>query len=553
MNSKKKRVLVVGGVAGGASAAARMRRNDEAAEIVIFERGPYVSFANCGLPYYVGEVIARERDLLIATPKLFHERFRIDVRTRHEVTAIDRAAQTLEVVNLETGVTTHERYDALVLSPGATPIKPPFPGLDLPGIFTLRTIPDSQQIRDWIDTRKAKRAVVVGGGFIGLEMAENLHARGLAITLVEAAPHVFPPLDAEMAVYVEKHMRQAGISLRLNEPVQKFTAEGAGIAVHTAAGRYEADLVILAIGVKPDTALAKLAGLALGPRGGIQVDETLRTSDPHIWAVGDAVEKVDHVTQGPALYALAGPANRQGRIAADVIAGRDARFRGSQATAICGMLGLTAAATGANERMLQAAGKPFAKVYLHPRDHASYYPGAKTMHLKLLYEPNTGALLGAQGVGEAGVDRRIDVIAMALQLGGTVFDLEEAELSYAPQYGSAKDAVNFAGMLAANQLRGQSYFAQWDALPPDAYLLDVRHASEYAAGHIAGAVNIPLESLRESTDRLPAGRDVYLYCQVGLRGHTATRALRQRGVRAFNLAGGYETYRVMKAAGAVHH
>lgn len=541
---------MVGGVAGGASAAARLRRNDEQAEIVIFERGPHVSFANCGLPYFVGDVIAHENDLLIATPQSLHDRYRIDVRTRHEVTAIDRAAQTLEVVDLETGAQTREHYDALVLSPGATPIKPPFQGVDLPGIFTLRNIPDSRRIREWIEARKAKRAVVVGGGFIGLEMAENLHARGLTVTLVEAAPHVFPPLDSEMAVYVEAHMRRAGINLRLREPVQHFAAEGAGLAVHTAAGRYEADIVILAIGVKPDTSLAATAGLALGPRGGIQVDAAMLTSDPNIWAVGDAVEKIDAVTEGPALYALAGPANRQGRIAADAITGRAAKFRGSQATAICGVLSLTAAATGASERILQAAGRPYAKVYLHPRDHARYYPGSETMHLKLLYDPQSGALLGAQGVGMAGVDRRIDVIAMALQLGGTVYDLEEAELNYAPQYGSAKDAVNFAGMLAANQLRGESFFAHWNELPAGAFVVDVRETDEHDAGHYEGATHIPLGELRLRADTLPAGRDVYVYCQVGLRGHSAVRALRQRGVRAFNLAGGFETYRAMQAAGA---
>lgn len=545
---KTRRVLVVGGVAGGASAAARLRRNDEHAEIIVFERGPHVSFANCGLPYYVGEVIPNERDLLLATPQIFHDRYRIDVRTRHEVTAIDRAAQALEVVNLETGAKTREHYDALVLSPGAVPIKPPFPGVDLPGIFTLRNIPDSRLIREWIDQKNAKRAVVVGGGFIGLEMAENLHARGLTVTLIEAAAHVFPPLDAEMAVYVEAHMRKASVTLRLNEPVQKFTAEGAGLAVHTASGLYAADIVILAIGVKPDTTLAKMAGLALGPRGGIAVDEAMRTSDEHIWAVGDAVEKVDTVTAAPALYALAGPANRQGRLAADAITGRSVKFRGSQATAICGVLGLTAAATGANERMLQAAGRPYAKVYLHPRDHAGYYPGAKSMHLKLLYDPQSGALLGAQGVGEAGVDRRIDVIAMALQLGGTVYDLEEAELSYAPQYGSAKDAVNFAGMIAANQLRGETHLAHWSDLPEGAFVLDVREPSEHAAGHYPGAPNMPLGELRLQDGKLPADRDVFLYCQVGLRGHTAVRALRQRGVRAFNLSGGYETYRALQAA-----
>lgn len=543
-----KRILVVGGVAGGASAAARARRNCENCEVIIFERGPHVSFANCGLPYYVGDVIKDEHDLLISTPERFLEQLGITVRIRHEVTAIHRDTQEIEVLDLETGKVTRERYDALILSPGAKPIKPPFPGVDLPGIFTLRSIPDSQRIRDWIIAEEAKRAVVVGGGFIGLEMAENLHARGLHVTLVEAAPHVFAPLDAEMAFYVEEQLRNKGVDLRLGEAVQSFTKAENGVVVHTAAGQYAADLVVLGIGVKPETDLAQKAELTIGPRGGIRTDDEMRTNDPHIWAVGDAVEKMDAVTGAPALFALAGPANRQGRIAADVIAGRPAKFRGSQATSVCGILGLTAAATGANERALKAAGRPFAKVYLHPRDHARYYPGSETIHMKLLFDPADGRILGAQAVGKAGVERRIDVIAMALQFGGTVFDLEEAELSYAPQYGSAKDPVNFAGMIAANQLRGEAFLVPWDALPSDAYVVDLRDPSDYEVGHVPGAVHIQLKDIRNRARELPNDRDIYLYCIVGQRGHYAVRALQQQGVRAFNLSGGYETYLATQGA-----
>jgi NADPH-dependent 2,4-dienoyl-CoA reductase/sulfur reductase-like enzyme/rhodanese-related sulfurtransferase len=545
---ERKRILVVGGVAGGASAAARARRNDEAAEIIIYERGPHVSFANCGLPYFVGGVIQNEQDLHVSNPGRFLDQLRVEAKTQHDVTAIDRAKREIEVVNLATGAVSREAYDALVLSPGAGPIKPPFPGLDTPGIFTLRNIPDSQRIREWIAARQAKRAVVVGGGFIGLEMAENLHARGIEVTLVEAAPHVFPPLDSEMAYYVEAHLRAEGVKLHLGEAVQSFAPAGAGVSVQTAKGTYVADLVILAIGVKPETQLAAAAGLALGPRGGIQVDGRMRTSDPYIWAVGDAVEKVDAVTQAPALYALAGPANRQGRIAADDIAGRPAAFRGSQATAVCGVIGLTAAATGANERGLKAAGRPFAKAYLHPRDHARYYPGSQVMHLKVLFDPENGKLLGAQAVGLAGVERRIDIVAMALQLGGTVYDLEEAELAYAPQYGSAKDAVNFAGMIAANHLRGESPLAYWEALPAGAFVLDVREPGEFAGGHFAGAVNLPLKQVRERAGELPRDREIYVHCQVGQRAHYAVRALRQLGFKAVNLSGGFETYAALEGS-----
>ncbi len=453
-----KRVLIVGGVAGGASCAARLRRLDEAAEIVLFDRGPHVSFANCGLPYFVGNVISEERSLLVASPELFQQRFNIGVQTRHEVTAIDRAGRSIRVRALdENGAERDEPYDALVLSPGAAPMRPPLPGIDLPGIFAVRTIPDSLRIRHWIEARRPARAVVVGGGFIGLEMAENLARRDLQVTILEKLPQVMPPLDAEMADPVRAHLLAQGVSLHLGDGLSGFepTASG-GLIVRTESGRgIDADLVILAIGVRPETALAQAAGLALGPRGGIAVDAEMRTDDPHIWAVGDAIEVTDVLTGQEVIVPLAGPANRQGRVAAESICGRARAFRGVQATAVVGVFGLTVATTGASEKGLRRAGvTDVEKVYLHPGHHAGYYPGATPIHLKLLFAPSDGRVLGAQAIGLEGVDKRIDVIAMAIQMGATVRDLAEAELCYAPQFGGAKDPVNLAGMVAVNHLDG---------------------------------------------------------------------------------------------------
>ncbi len=544
------RILVVGGVAGGASFAARARRQSENAEIILFERGPHVSFANCGLPYYVGEVITDEANLLMATPQRFRDLFRIDVRTRHEVTAIDREAREIEVVDLESGRRFRERYDELLLAPGAAPVRPPFPGIDLPGIFTLRTIPDSRKIREWIDERGARRAVVVGAGFIGLEMAENLARRGLEVTLIELQPQVLPPLDAEMAWYVQHELQHHGVRVVLGDGVGGFAERNGELEIVTAAGHtLRTDMVILGIGVKPEATLAREAGLAIGARGGIVVDRQMRTSDPHIFAVGDAVESVDVVTGQSFPVPLAGPANRPGRRAADIVTGKGGAFRGTQGTAVCGVFDMTAALTGANEKTLVQAGIPFAKTWLHPRDHAKYYPGAETMHMKVLYDPASGKLLGAQAVGKAGVERRIDVIATALQLGGTVYDLEEAELCYAPQYGSAKDAVNFAGMISANTLRGEGPVAHWDELTPDAVLIDVRDEDEFSLGHVPGARNIPLASLRERAHELPADRPVYVYCQVGQRGYYAARMLELNGIHSRNLSGGYETRQALAASG----
>jgi NADPH-dependent 2,4-dienoyl-CoA reductase/sulfur reductase-like enzyme/rhodanese-related sulfurtransferase len=552
-----RRVLIVGGVAGGASCAARLRRLDEAAEIILFDRGPHVSFANCGLPYFVGNVIADERRLLVASAELFHDRFAIAVRTRHEVIAIDRARRTIRVRDLDApggAVDRDERYDALVLAPGAAPIRPAIDGIDLPGIFAVRTIPDSVRIRRWIDERKPANALVVGGGFIGLEMAENLVARGLRTTVLEKLPQVMPPFDPEMAYGVAEHLRGRGVDLRLGDGLARIERGGRDtlVAITESGARVATDLVILAIGVRPETGLARAAGLPLGPRGGIVVDAEMRTADPAIWAVGDAVEVRDVVTGQEAIVPLAGPANRQGRVAADAICGRARPFRGVQATAVVGVFGLTVACTGASEKGLTRAGMTtFAKVYLHPGHHAGYYPGAKPIQLKLLFAVPSGRILGAQAIGLEGVEKRIDVIAMAIQMGGTVRDLAEAELCYAPQFGGAKDPVNLAGMIAVNHLDGLMPLADWRAVArTGAVLLDVRDADEHAAGHVEGAIHIPLGELRARYAELPRDRPLAVYCGVGQRAYYATRFLAQRGYQAANLSGGYATYRALRAVGS---
>jgi NADPH-dependent 2,4-dienoyl-CoA reductase/sulfur reductase-like enzyme/rhodanese-related sulfurtransferase len=539
------KTLIIGGVAGGASCAARLRRLDENAEIVMLERGPHVSFANCGLPYHVGGVIPEMKSLLVADAQLFRTRFAVDARTRHEATAIDRARRVVQVRALETGETYEESYDELVLATGAAPIRPPLPGIDLPGIFTVRSVPDSVAMRQWIDDRQARRAVVVGGGFIGLEMAENLRHRGLEVTVLERLEQVMPPFDAEMARLVERALIENGVKLVLGDGVAGFEPAGRGLRVLASSGAsHEADLVVLAIGVRPETRLAVEAGLEIGERGGIRVDARMRTSDPHIRAVGDAVEVRDFVTGEWTLIPLAGPANRQGRIAADGIAGRASEFRGVQGAAICGVFGTAVASVGASEKVLQRAGiSDFEKIYLHPGSHAGYYPGAERMTLKLIFSRAEGRVLGAQAVGGAGVDKRIDVISAIIQKGGTVYDLEEAELCYAPQYGSAKDPVNFAGMIAADVLRGDMPIFHWNQLESADVLLDVREPEEFAAGHLPHAVNVPLGQLRERLDELPRGAEIGVYCGVGQRGYYASRLLAQRGYRPKNLSGGYQLAR----------
>jgi len=542
-----KRVLVVGGVAGGATCASRVRRLAEDAEIVVFDRGPYVSFANCGLPYYVGNVIEDEKKLLLASAELFKARFNIEVRTDNEVLSIDRERREIEVKRLQTGEVYRERYDALVLSPGATPIQPALPGADLPGIFVLRTIPDSRQIRSWIDDHKVERAVIVGGGLVGLEMAENLSRRGISVTVVEMLDQVLAPLDPEMAEPVQEHLIKNGVTLHLSDPLAGFEQSSAGgLVVKTKSGaRLPAELVILSIGVRPEIKLAKESGLEIGNRGGIRVNEQMRTSDPNIWAVGDAVETQNIVTGEWGVVPLAGPANRQGRVAADSICGRDSKFRGVQGTAVCGLFGLTIATTGANEKTLRRLGiTGYQKIYLHPAHHVAYYPGASPIHMKLLFSSDGGRILGAQAFGEQGVEKRIDVIAMAMQNGASVFDLEEAELCYAPQFGAAKDPVNMAGMIASNVLRGDSAMADWESLSSTkALVVDVREAEEFSAGHIPGAINLPLPQLRSRLNELPRDREIWVNCVVGQRAYYALRLLRQRGFTVKNLSGGFTTYK----------
>jgi NADPH-dependent 2,4-dienoyl-CoA reductase/sulfur reductase-like enzyme/rhodanese-related sulfurtransferase len=557
--SGRHRILIVGGVAGGASCAARARRLSEKAEIIMFERGPYVSFANCGLPYYVGGVITDEKELFVVSPQVFKERFNVEVRTRSEVLAIDRDKSEIEVRKGRTGEVYRERYDALVLAPGAAPIRPPLPGIDLPGIFSLRTIPDSRQIMEQIAVRKAKRAVVVGGGFIGLEMTENLVRRGLSVTIVEMLPQVMPPLDPEMAAPIQEHLAAHGVSLSLNDAVAAFERgpEEDTISVITkSGGRHVCDMVLLAIGVRPETGLAKEAGLEVGRLGGIRVDDHMRTSDERIWAVGDAVEVRDFISGEWSLFPLAGPANRQGRIAADVILGREARFRGGQGTMVCQVFDITVAATGVREKALSRGklhgwGRHYEKVYLHPNQHSRYYPGASPVSMKLIFSTEDGKVLGAQAVGREGVEKRIDVIAMAIQKGATVFDLEEAELCYAPQFGAAKDPVNIAGMIAGNVLRGDAPVAHWaEAKTSEPYVLDVRDPEEFARGHAEGAANIPLNSLRERMGELPRGREILVYCAVGQRSYYASRALRLKGFPARNISGGINTYRAQSEGSA---
>ncbi|MFO0901254.1 MAG: FAD-dependent oxidoreductase [Pirellulales bacterium] len=545
------KLVIVGGVAGGASAAARARRLSEDAEIVLFERGPDVSFANCGLPYYLGGQIAERAKLLVVTPQRLKERFALDVRTRSSVESIDRAAKTVHIRELDSGREYDEPYDKLILAPGAAPLRPPIPGLELPGVYTLRNLEDTDRIYAALGSG-VRQAVVVGAGFIGLELVENLVHRGVATTLVELQDQVLPPLDKELTTPLAKALADHGVTLLLGDSAEAFEQSSDGLVVRLKSGRLlEAQLVVLGIGVRPENKLAVEAGLEVGPRGGIRVNDRLETSDPNIFAVGDAIEVRDFVLDGPTQVPLAGPANRQGRIAADNVFGRDSRYRGTQGTAIVGLFGRTAAMTGASEKALRRAGRPFRMVYVHPAHHAGYYPGGEGMTLKLLFAPDDGRILGAQAVGGAGVDKRIDVLAVAIQAGMTVYDLEEMELAYAPQFGSAKDPVNMAGFVAAGLLRGdhpQIDLAELLATPADQrpLLLDVRTPAEFAAGSVPGAINVPVDELRARLTELPADRPIVAYCQVGQRGYLATRILLQAGRDVRNLSGGYRTYELWR-------
>ena len=544
------KLIIVGGVAGGASAATRARRLSEEAEIILFERGPDVSFANCGLPYYVGGEIAERGKLLVTTPQRLRERFRLDVRTRSSVEAIDRGAKTVRVRDLASGREYAESYDKLILAPGAAPLRPPIPGLELPGIHTLRNLQDTDRIKAELD-RGAKQAVVVGAGFIGLELVENFVRRGIATTVVELQDQVLPPFDKEMTTPIAQTLAARGVELLLGDSAEGFERSENGLTVRLKSGRrLEAQLVVLGVGVRPESKLAADAGLEVGPRGGVRVNDRLQTSEADIYAVGDAIEVQDFVTKQPVQVPLAGPANRQGRIAADNIFGRASRYRGTQGTAIVRVFDRTAALTGAAEKTLRRANLPYRKIYVHPANHAGYYPGAEQMTLKLIFAPDSGRVLGAQAVGGAGVDKRIDVLAVAIQAQLTVFDLEEMELAYSPQYGAAKDPINMAGFVAGGLLRGEHPQVDIEAVlaaPPGErpLVLDVRTSEEFDAGHLPGAVNLPVDALRSRLGELPTSRDIAVYCQVGQRGYLATRILRQAGYSAANISGGYKTYQLV--------
>lgn len=548
------KVVIVGGVAGGASAAARARRLSEDAEIVLVERGPDVSFANCGLPYYIGGKITDRGKLLVVTPERLKARFNLDVRVRSSVEAVDRNTKTVRIHDLASGREYEESYDKLILAPGAAPLRPPIPGIDLPGIYTLRNLEDMDRIKAAVD-EGVQQAVVVGAGFIGLELVENLVRLGVSTTVVELQDQVLPPLDKEMTAPLAKALAANGVSLRLGESAEGFEEADDGLVVRLKSGQQlPTQLVALGIGVRPENKLAVDAGLEVGPRGGIRVNEQLQTSDPDIYAVGDAIEVEDFVLKTPTQVPLAGPANRQGRIAADNVCRRSSCYRGTQGTAILGLFSLTAAMTGASEKVLRKNEIPHRMVYVHPTDHAGYYPDAEQMTLKVLFDPESGRLLGAQGVGGSGVDKRIDVLAVAIQAGTTVFDLEEVELAYAPQFGSAKDPINMVGFVAAGLLRDdhpQIDVARLMETPPDErpFLLDVRTPTEFAAGHIPDSVNIPVDDLRSRLGELPKDREIAAYCKVGQRGYLATRILCQAGLTAMNVSGGYLTYRLLHPEG----
>lgn len=543
-----KKVLIVGGVAGGASAAARLRRLDETAEIIMFERDEYISFANCGLPYYIGEVIKEREKLLVQTPESMKKRFNIDVRINSEVISMDTVKKVVKIKSKEKGVY-EERYDYLVLSPGARAIKPNIEGITSKRIFTLRNIPDTDNIKAYVDKKGINSAVVIGGGYVGVEMAENLKERGLEVTLVEAAPHIMAPFDTDMVVSVEKEISDNGVKIILNDGVKAFKDQENGVEITLNSDtKLSADLVILAIGVIPDTGFLKESGIKLGVKGHILVNEKMETNAANVFAVGDAIEVVDFVNKQNSAVPLAGPANKQGRIAADNIAGLSTSYKGTQGTSIIKVFGLTAASTGNNERTLNRLKIPYKVIFIHPVSHASYYPGALAMTLKLIFNEK-GKILGAQGVGYDGVDKRIDVIATVIRLGGTVTDLTELELCYAPPFSSAKDPVNMAGFVAENVLAGRM-----DVITPEqlrAYdqentlLLDVRTEMEFNNGHIEGAINIPVDSLRERMGELDKDKEILEYCQVGLRGYVAARILNQNGFKVKNVTGGYKAASIL--------
>ncbi len=542
------KVVIIGGVAGGATAAARIRRLDETAEVVVFERSGFVSYANCGLPYYVGGVITDPEELTLQTPESFWRRFRVKMRVRHEVTAIHPERKAVTVRNLDSGEVFEEVYDKLLLSPGAKPTMPELPGAKLDKLFTLRTVEDTLRIRTFVEREGPKSAVLAGGGYIGLELAENLRELGLAVTIVQRPKQLLNPLDAEMAAFVHAKLRKHGVRLMLGHSVEGFEQDGSAVKVLLKGEEpLKADMVVLAIGVTPDTQLAKEAGLEIGVKGSIAVNDRMETSAPDIYAVGDAVAARHFITGEKALISLAGPANKQGRIAADNICGGDSVYRGSQGSSVIKVFDMTVATTGINEQTAKKAGIDCDKVYLSPAAHAAYYPGGRVMTMKVLYEKGTFRLLGAQIVGYEGVDKRIDVLATAMHAGLTGPQLKDLDLAYAPPYSSAKDPVNMAGFMMENLANGTVKQFHWEDvanLPRDGSvtLLDTRTAREYAAGHIDGFLNIPVDELRERLPELEAGRPVYVICQSGLRSYIACRILAQNGFVCYNFSGGYRLY-----------
>lgn len=543
------KVVIVGGVAGGATAAARIRRLDEKAEIVVFERSGYVSYANCGLPYYIGGIIEDPDELTLQTPESFLNRFRIIMKTHHEVTAIHPEKKTVSVKNLETGGEFEESYDKLLLSPGAKPVQPDLPGMDIDRLFTLRTVEDTFRIREFIDRQQPRSAVLAGGGFIGVELAENLRELGMDVTIIQRPKQLMNPFDSDMAVYLQAKMREKGVKLMLGHLAEGFEAHKTGVKVFLKDGpALDADMVVLAVGVVPESGLAKMAGLELGIKDSIAVNDRMETSVPDIYAVGDAVQIRHSVTGLHALHSLAGPANKQGRIAADNICGGDSRYHGSQGSSIIKIFDLTAAATGINEQAAKIAGIDWDKTYLSPANHAGYYPGGQNMVMKIIFEKNSGRILGAQIVGYAGVDKRIDVLAAAIHAQMTAFDLKELDLAYAPPYSSAKDPVNMAGFIIENILTGklkQFFYEDIVNLPKDgsATLLDARTPGEYRKGHIDGFINIPVDDLRSRFSKLAPDKPVYVICQSGLRSYLACRILMQNGLDCYNFSGGYGFYR----------
>ena len=541
------KVVIVGGVAGGATAAARIRRLDEQAEIVVFERSGYISYANCGLPYYIGDVITDPEELTLQTPESFFSRFRVDMKVRHEVTAIHPERKTVSVKNLETDEVFEESYDKLILSPGAKPTQPRLPGVGIDKLFTLRTVEDTFRIKEYINQNHPKSAVLAGGGFIGLELAENLRELGMDVTIVQRPKQLMNPFDADMASMIHSEMRKHGVKLALGYTVEGFEERNGGVDVLLKDNApLHADMVVLAIGVTPDTALAREAGLELGIKGSIVVNDRMETSVPDIYAAGDAVQVKHYVTSEDALISLAGPANKQGRIIADNICGGDSRYLGSQGSSVIKVFDMTAATTGINETNARKAGLDVDTVILSPMSHAGYYPGGKVMTMKVVFEKGTYRLLGAQIVGYDGVDKRIDVLATAIHAGLKATQLKDLDLAYAPPYSSAKDPVNMAGFMIDNISKGlkQWHLHDADKLPRDGsvILLDTRTAWEYSSGHIEGFVNIPVDELRERLDEIEPGKPVYVICQSGLRSYIATRILEGYGYEAYNFAGGFRFY-----------